>query len=175
MLTNEQIDEMERLIYFCKPEEQMEVLGKLIPVLFAELRITRGTLDSKVSQFLGDVNEQHHAPEDERDAQADKEPVRQQSDVDTEDQQNLQPQSVVEGGDGSSKTPDRPKKNTRKPARKGGTRKKAGSNKKELDTRTGKAEVRRQEKGVKEKARGKRSKPDVAVIKESDIEFPDLS
>ena len=62
MLTNEQIDQMEQMIYFAEPDEVMEVLSKLIPVLFAELRITRGTLDSKVSQFLGEVNEQHLHP-----------------------------------------------------------------------------------------------------------------
>ena len=62
MLTNEQIDQMEQMIYFAEPDEVMEVLSKLIPVLFAELRITRGTLDSKVSQFLGEVNEQHPHP-----------------------------------------------------------------------------------------------------------------
>jgi hypothetical protein len=175
MLSNEQIDQMEQMIYFAEPDEVMDVLSKLIPVLFAELRITRGTLDSKVSQFLGDVNEQHHAPEDEGDAPSDKEPVRKQRDVDTVVEQSVQSQHDGKGGDGSSASPDRRKKNTRKPARKKGTRKKTGSDKRELDTRTGKAEIRRKDEAVKKKPAGKSSKPDVAVAKESDIEFPDLS
>lgn len=175
MLTNEQIDQMEQMIYFAEPDEVMEVLSKLIPVLFAELRITRGTLDSKVSQFLGDVNEQHHAPENAGDAPADTEPVRQQQDVDPGDKQSVQPQPDSKGGDGNPQAPDRRKKNKGRPAAKGGTRKKKGSNKKVMDTRTGQAEIRRAGEGIKKKPAGKRSKPDVAVVKEEDIEFPDLS
>ena len=175
MLTNEQIDQMEQMIYFAEPDEVMEVLSKLIPVLFAELRITRGTLDSKVSQFLGDVNEQHPSPENAGDAPADKEPVREQRDVDTGDQQSVQSQPDSEGGDGGTSAPSGRKKNKGRPAAKGGTRKKAGSNKKVMDTRTGKAEIRRAGEGVKKKSTRKRSKPDVAVVKEEDIEFPDLS
>ena len=175
MLSNEQIDQMEQMIYFAEPDEVMEVLSKLIPVLFAELRITRGTLDSKVSQFLGEVNEQHPTPENAGDAPADKEPVREQQDVDTGDKQSLQSQPDSKGSDGGTKAPDRPKKNKGRPAAKGGTRKKKGSNKNFMDTRTGKAEIRRAGEGVKKKSTRKRSKPDVAVVKEEDIEFPDLS
>lgn len=175
MLTNEQIDQMEQMIYFAEPDEVMEVLSKLIPVLFAELRITRGTLDSKVSQFLGEVNEQHPTPTNAGDAPADTEPVRQQQDVDPGDKQSVQPQPDSKGSDEGTKAPSGRKKNKGRPAAKGGTRKKKRSNKKVMDTRTGQAEIRRAGEGVKKKSTRKRSKPDVAVVKEEDIEFPDLS
>ena len=47
MLTNEQVDELEAVIFGASMENLPLVLGKAIPLLFAELRVVRATLDSK--------------------------------------------------------------------------------------------------------------------------------
>ena len=52
MLSDSQIDELERLIVFSNMDDLPLVLGRAIPILFAELRMVRATLDSKVNAFL---------------------------------------------------------------------------------------------------------------------------
>lgn len=52
MLSDEQVDELERVIFGSTIDDLPMILGKALPLLFAELRIVRATLDSKVSRFL---------------------------------------------------------------------------------------------------------------------------
>lgn len=52
MLTDQQVDELENVIFSSSIDDLPMVLGKALPLLFAELRIVRATLDSKVSTFL---------------------------------------------------------------------------------------------------------------------------
>ena len=59
MLTDEQIDELEHFIFNSTTQDLPVVLGKALPLLFAELRVVRATLDSKVSTFLGEVEVGH--------------------------------------------------------------------------------------------------------------------
>ena len=59
MLTDEQIDELEHFIFNSTTQDLPVVLGKALPLLFAELRVVRATLDSKVSNFLGEVEVGH--------------------------------------------------------------------------------------------------------------------
>lgn len=53
MLDDRQIDELENLIVFSTMDQLPLVLSRAIPILFAELRLVRATLDSKVNDFLG--------------------------------------------------------------------------------------------------------------------------
>lgn len=55
MLSDSQIDELEHFIFNSTTQDLPVVLGKALPLLFAELRVVRATLDSKVSAFLGEV------------------------------------------------------------------------------------------------------------------------
>jgi len=52
MLTDEQIDSLERLIVFSTMDQLPLILSRAIPVLFSELRLVKATLDSKVNHFL---------------------------------------------------------------------------------------------------------------------------
>ena len=52
MLDDRQIDQLEQLIVFSTMDELPLVLSRAIPVLFAELRLVKATLDSKVNSFL---------------------------------------------------------------------------------------------------------------------------
>ena len=58
MLSNSQVDELERLIVFSTMDNLPLVLSRAIPLLFSELRLVRATLDSKVGDFLGGIGEQ---------------------------------------------------------------------------------------------------------------------
>jgi len=55
MLSNSQVDELERLIVFSTMDNLPLVLSRAIPLLFSELRLVRATLDSKVGDFLGGI------------------------------------------------------------------------------------------------------------------------
>jgi len=57
MLTDEQVDELERVIFGSTIDDLPMILGKALPLLFAELRVVRATLDSKVASFLGEVED----------------------------------------------------------------------------------------------------------------------
>ena len=52
MLSDKQIDDLERLIVFGTMDDLPLILSRAIPVLFAELRLVRATLDSRVNDFL---------------------------------------------------------------------------------------------------------------------------
>ena len=52
MLSDNQIDELERLIVFSTMDQLPLILSRAIPVLFSELRLVKATLDSKVNHFL---------------------------------------------------------------------------------------------------------------------------
>jgi len=56
MLSDEQVNELERLIVFSTMDNLPLVLSRAIPLLFSELRLVRATLDSKVGDFLGGIN-----------------------------------------------------------------------------------------------------------------------
>lgn len=56
MLSNSQVDELERLIVFSTMDNLPLVLSRAIPLLFSELRLVRATLDSKVGDFLGGLS-----------------------------------------------------------------------------------------------------------------------
>ena len=145
MLTDAQIDEMEQMIYFAEPDEVMEILSKLIPVLFAELRITRGTLNSKVNQFLGEVSDGSNgdAPKDEAATQHSEEPLPQQPHEHTEDHEGNEPQPDGEASASDPSPASGGKEKKRRVAKSRGNRAKKKSNKRTMDTRTGKAEIRR--------------------------------
>ena len=160
MLSDAQIDEMERLIYFSKPDEVMEVLSKLIPVLFAELRITRGTLNSKVNSFLGEIN---NAPTDEGTQGDSSEPVPEQPSYDTEDTEVSESQSIDEGSPRDTPATGRRKKGKAVQDKSGGNTRKKGRNKRKLDTRTGQAEIRRKPKDKPKDAVREPVQPDVGV------------
>lgn len=55
MLSNDQVNELERLIVFSTMDNLPLVLSRAIPLLFSELRLVRATLDSKVGDFLGGI------------------------------------------------------------------------------------------------------------------------
>lgn len=55
MLTDDQVNELERLIVFSTMDNLPLVLSRAIPLLFSELRLVRATLDSKVGDFLGGI------------------------------------------------------------------------------------------------------------------------
>ena len=55
MISNSQVDELERLIVFSTMDNLPLVLSRAIPLLFSELRLVRATLDSKVGDFLGGI------------------------------------------------------------------------------------------------------------------------
>lgn len=52
MLTDMQLDELERALFLAHRADIPLVVGKLLPVLFAELRVTRAALDLKAEDFL---------------------------------------------------------------------------------------------------------------------------
>lgn len=52
MLSDEQIDSLEKLIVFSTMDQLPLILSRAIPVLFSELRLVKATLDSKVNNFL---------------------------------------------------------------------------------------------------------------------------
>lgn len=51
-MTDEQVDELERLIIYSTMDNLPLVLSRAIPLLFAELRTVRATLDARVNSFL---------------------------------------------------------------------------------------------------------------------------
>jgi hypothetical protein len=55
MLSDAQVDELERLIVFSTMDTLPLVLSRAVPLLFSELRLVRATLDSKVGDFLGGI------------------------------------------------------------------------------------------------------------------------
>ena len=165
MLSDEQIDEMERLIYFSEPDQVMEVLSKLIPVLFAELRITRGTLSSKVNQFLGDVGhgDEADAPTDGRTAQVSEELVPEQPHEHTEDHESNEPQPNGEASAVDLESASGGKETKGRVSKPRGNRKKKRANKKSVDSRAVKKKVGRKPSSGKKDARRKRSEPDVGM------------
>lgn len=178
MLSDEQIDEMENLIYFSEPDEVMEVLGKLIPVLFAELRITRGTLNSKVDSFLNGVSDArdsanegaNDAPKDGETAQDSREPVPQQPHDDQADHQSGEPQPELPASTSDSSTADKPAKKPRRVSKSGGHRGKKKRNSGSVDTRASKAKVDRNTVSKSKAASRGRGQSDIGVD-----DLPDLT
>ena len=178
MLTDAQIDEIENLIYFAEPDQIMEVLSKLLPVLFAELRITRGTLDSKVNSFLNgvsDARDEHlqgtnDAPKDEATASNSGEPVPQQPHEHQADNKGSESQPELPASASDPATTDKqtktrrrvskPKRDSRKKARDTGC----------VDTRASKAKVDRDTSSKPKTASRKRSKQVVGLD-----DLPDLT
>ena len=56
MLSDQQINELEWLLLSCPPEQLDQVVSKVTPILFAELRIQRGILGSRIANFLGEFD-----------------------------------------------------------------------------------------------------------------------
>lgn len=178
MLSDEQIDEMENLIYFSEPDQVMEVLSKLLPVLFAELRITRGTLDSKVNSFLNGVSDArdstdegtNDAPENAKTASNGGEPVPQERHEHQADNQGSEPQPELPASASDPATTDKPKKKRRrvsKPRR--NSSKKAGDTG-SVDTRASKSKVDRDSSSEPKTASRKRSQQVVGLD-----DLPDLT
>ena len=163
MLTNEQVDELEAVIFGANMENLPLVLGKAIPLLFAELRVVRATLDSKVNNFLGDMPDDQEGKTDGRsdqnvcggtqDAEPSASPVR-----------GVDKSKGVAANAEAVRRPKARKQSPRKPRR----NKKADSkDQKKLDSSTGKSKVDRQQR--KQSARsGASSEQDASVM-------PDLS
>lgn len=172
MLSDEQLDQMEQMIYFAEPDEVMEVLSKLIPVLFAELRITRGTLNSKVNQFLGDVSDGSNgdAPANEAATQHSEEPLPEQSHEHTEDHEGDEPQPDGEASAGDPPAASGRKEKKRRVAKSKGNRATKKPNKRLVDTRTGKAEIRRRSSRKPQDAARESVQQDVGIE-----ELPDLT
>lgn len=137
MLTNEQVDELEAVIFGANMENLPLVLGKAIPLLFAELRVVRATLDSKVNSFLGDLPDDQEGTTDGGSDQA----VRGRT-LDSE--QSASPLRGVDKPEGVAtdaeevRKPKARKQGTRRPRR---NKKTDSKNKKELDASTGKPPV----------------------------------
>ncbi len=53
MLTDEQVDELERLIVYATMDNLPLILSRAIPLLFSELRTVRATLDARINSFFG--------------------------------------------------------------------------------------------------------------------------
>ena len=178
MLSDEQIDEMENLIYFSEPDEVMEVLGKLIPVLFAELRITRGTLNSKVDSFLNGVSDArdsanegaNDAPTDGETAQDSREPVPQPPHDDQADHQGSESQPELPASASDPSTADKPAKKPRRVSVTGGHRGKKKRNSGGVDTRASKAKVDRNTVSKPKAASRGRGQSDIGVD-----DLPDLT
>ena len=178
MLTDEQVDEIENLIYFAEPDQIMEVLSKLLPVLFAELRITRGTLDSKVNSFLNGVSDArdsanegtNDAPKDEATASNSREPVPQQPHEHQADNQGSESQPELPASASDPATTDKPKKTRRrvsKPRRNSRTKARDTGC---VDAGASKAKVDRDTSSKPKTAYRKPSKPDVGID-----DLPDLT
>lgn len=178
MLSDEQIDEMENLIYFSEPDQVMEVLSKLLPVLFAELRITRGTLDSKVNSFLNGVSDArdstdegaNDAPKDGETAQDSREPVPQQPHDDQADHQGSVTQPELPASVSDPTTADKQKKTRRRVSKPGGHRGKKKRNSGSVDTGASKAKVDRNAVSKPKAASRGRGQSDIGVD-----ELPDLT
>lgn len=172
MLSDEQLDAMEQMIYFAEPDEVMEVLSKLIPVLFAELRITRGTLNSKVNQFLGEVSDGSNgdAPKDEAASQHSEEPLPQPPHEHTEDHEGNEPQPDGKASAGDPPTASGGKEKKRRVVKPRRDRAKEKRNQGAMDTRTGKAEIRRKSKRKSKDAAREPVQQDVGID-----ELPDLT
>ena len=163
MLSDEQINELEAVIFGANMENLPLVLGKAIPLLFAELRVVRATLDSKVNTFLGEMPDDKEGTTDGGSDQA----VRGGT-LDSE-----QSASPLRGVDKPEGTPTDTKKVRKPTARTQGSRrsranKKGDSkDKKKLDASTSKQKV--DSKQGKQQARSRKSsKQDASVM-------PDLS
>ena len=53
MLNDEQVDALERAVYGSTMDNLPMVLGKVLPMVFSEWRLTRAALDEKASRFFG--------------------------------------------------------------------------------------------------------------------------
>lgn len=62
MLTDDQVDELERLIIYASMDTLPLVLSRAIPVLFAELRTVRAAMDSRAQAFLEGFDVGHGRP-----------------------------------------------------------------------------------------------------------------
>lgn len=178
MLTDEQVDEIENLIYFAEPDQIMEVLSKLLPVLFAELRITRGTLDSKVNSFLNGVSDArdeplqgtNDAPKNAATASNGGKLIPEQPHEHQADNQGSQPQPELPASVSDPATTDKPKKTRRRVSR---TRRNSSKKARDtgcVDTRASKAKVDRNTSSKPKTASRKSSKPDVGID-----DLPDLT
>lgn len=163
MLSNEQVDELEAVIFGANMETLPLVLGKAIPLLFAELRVVRATMESKVNDFLGEIP-------DDKEGNAD---GRSNQDVRGGTQDAEPSAGTVRGVDKPTGTATntkeiRPAKARKQsPRRSGGNKKSDRKNQKKLDTSTGKQAV--DSKQGKQSARTRKSsKQDASVV-------PDLS
>ena len=171
MLSDEQINEMENLIYFSEPDEVMEVLSKLIPVLFAELRITRGTLNSKVDSFLNGVDHArdsldegtNDAPSDEAPASLGAELVPQQSHEHSEDNQGSEPQPELPASPSDSSAADKREKKPRRVSRTSRNKAKKAGDSGRMDTGAVKPKVDRNTGSKSKAASRKRSKQDSGI------------
>ena len=163
MLTNDQVDELEAVIFGANMENLPLVLGKAIPLLFAELRVVRATLDSKVNSFLGDLPDDEEGTTDGGSDQA----LRGRT-LDSE--QSARPLRGVDKPEGVAtdaeevRKPKARKQGTRRPRR---NKKTDSKNKKELDASTGKPPVDSKQRTQSPRS-GKRSEQNDSVI-------PDLS
>jgi hypothetical protein len=163
MLTDSQVDELEAVIFGASMENLPLVLGKAIPLLFAELRVVRATMDSKVNDFLGEIP-------DDKEGNAD---GRSDQDVRGRTQDAEPSASPVRGVDKSTGTATNTKKVRPAKARKQSTRRPRRNKKSDskdqtqLDTSTGKQAL--DSKQGKQSARTRKSsKQDASVV-------PDLS
>ena len=178
MLTDEQVDEIENLIYFAEPDQIMEVLSKLLPVLFAELRITRGTLDSKVNSFLNGVNDArdsanegtNDAPKDGETAPNGGKLIHDQPHEHQADNQGSQPQPELPASVSDPATTDKPKKTRRRVSKPRRNSSKKARDTGCVDTRASKAKVGRDTSSKPKTASRKSSKPDVGID-----DLPDLT
>ena len=178
MLTDEQIDEMENLIYFSEPDQVMEVLSKLLPVLFAELRITRGTLDSKVNSFLNGVSDArvstnkgtNDAPENAATASNGGKLIHEQPHEYQADNQGSESQPELPASVSDPATTDKPKKTRRRVSKPRRNSSKKARDTGCVDTRAGKAKVDRDTSSKPKTAARKSSKPDVGID-----DLPDLT
>ena len=62
MLSNSEVDELERLIVYSDLQRLPMILSKAIPILFSELRLTRAALDGKAMAFLGAFEDEAGEP-----------------------------------------------------------------------------------------------------------------
>lgn len=152
MLDDRQIDELENLIVFSTMDQLPLVLSRAIPILFAELRLVRATLDSKVNDFLGGLphdlsaaanNEGTHRAS-ETGVPERRQPVGSDDSLPAPSQQSQD--SVVGGGSSASEGGSGEGKTQRRRGRPKGSR-----NQKNLDAGDGSQTVRRE---VREEALG---------------------
>lgn len=57
MLTDEQVDELERLIVYATMDNLPLILSRAIPLLFSELRTVRATLDARINNLLEGITD----------------------------------------------------------------------------------------------------------------------